>query len=392
MSRVRVLIGTRKGAFVLTADGKRERWDVSGPHFGGWEIYHLEGIARRPESTLRVAVEQLVRPGDPALQRRRQDLGDGRQQVRLRRRRRQPSLVRRHAAPLGVRARLASRAVADRSRHRLRGHPGRRAVPHDRRRPDVAASSPGCATIASAPQWQPGAGGMCLHTILLDPSHPGRIFIAISAAGVFRSDDAGETWRPMNRGLVSEQIPESHGRGRPLRASDRDASVASERAVHAEALGRHAQRRRRRVLAGGQREPADRLRLPDRRARARAEHRLRRPDQERLRALSARRQAARVPQPHRRPRVGSADERAAAEPLLRQRAPRRDGRRLARSVRRLLRHHRRAGVRVGRCGRQLGADRPRSAVRGVRSRSRRCHDPGRAPGASADARARRRAR
>src|SRR5207245_7971967 len=43
MSGVRVLVGTRKGAFVLTSDGKRDRWDVSGPHFGGWEIYHLKG-------------------------------------------------------------------------------------------------------------------------------------------------------------------------------------------------------------------------------------------------------------------------------------------------------------------------------------------------------------
>ena len=43
MSGVRVLVGTRKGAFVLTSDGKRERWDISGPHFAGWEIYHLKG-------------------------------------------------------------------------------------------------------------------------------------------------------------------------------------------------------------------------------------------------------------------------------------------------------------------------------------------------------------
>ncbi len=48
MSRVRVLVGTRKGAFVLTSDGKREKWDVSGPHFGGWEIYHLKGSPADP--------------------------------------------------------------------------------------------------------------------------------------------------------------------------------------------------------------------------------------------------------------------------------------------------------------------------------------------------------
>src|SRR5438477_46627 len=67
---------------------------------------------------------------------------------------------------------------------------------------------PGLRGHTSAPLWQPGAGGLCLHTIVLDPSHPERIFIAISAAGVFRSDDAGKTWQPMNRGLRSEQIPD----------------------------------------------------------------------------------------------------------------------------------------------------------------------------------------
>ena len=60
----------------------------------------------------------------------------------------------------------------------------------------------------SGPSWQPGAGGMCLHTVIVDPTNAQRIFVAISAAGVFRSDDGGETWRPANRGLHSEGIPD----------------------------------------------------------------------------------------------------------------------------------------------------------------------------------------
>jgi photosystem II stability/assembly factor-like uncharacterized protein len=61
---------------------------------------------------------------------------------------------------------------------------------------------------AQGPKWQPGAGGMCLHTILLDPKDPQRIFIAISAAGAFRTDDGGKSWKPINRGLRSQYIPD----------------------------------------------------------------------------------------------------------------------------------------------------------------------------------------
>jgi photosystem II stability/assembly factor-like uncharacterized protein len=60
----------------------------------------------------------------------------------------------------------------------------------------------------TGPRWQPGAGGMCLHTIILDKSDPKRIYIAISAAGAFRTDDGGKTWKPINKGLYSQYIPE----------------------------------------------------------------------------------------------------------------------------------------------------------------------------------------
>ena len=86
--------------------------------------------------------------------------------------------------------------------------------------------------------WQPGAGGMCLHTILLDPTNPRRIFIAISAAGAFRTDDGGETWRPINRGLKSAfEIPDPHGGGGPLRASHRAASRAARMCSSCKSIG-----------------------------------------------------------------------------------------------------------------------------------------------------------
>ena len=67
---------------------------------------------------------------------------------------------------------------------------------------------PGLRAHESGPEWQPGAGGLCLHTVLLDPSDANRMFVAISAAGVFRTDDAGKTWRPVNKGLVSVGMAE----------------------------------------------------------------------------------------------------------------------------------------------------------------------------------------
>jgi hypothetical protein len=112
--------------------------------------------------------------------------------------------------------------------------------------------------------WAPGAGGLGLHTILLDQNDPNRIFVAISAAGAFRSDDGGETWRPINKGPFPPQ-----------------------RALYAKALGRAAQRRLWRPLARNQRQPAHRFRFPDRRPCPRARNSLRRPYQERFRTLPA---------------------------------------------------------------------------------------------------------
>ena len=296
MSRVRVLVGTRKGAFVLTADGKRDRWDVTGPHFGGWEIYHLKGSPADPN---RLYASQSSGWFGQVIQ-RSNDGGktwesegnkftyDGPTGTHLwydgtphpwgfaRVWHLEPSLSDPDTVYAGVEdAALFRTTDGGQSWQEL----------------------PGLRNHASASLWQPGAGGMCLHTILLDPSRAGRMFVAISAAGAFRSDDAGTTWRPVNRGLQSEGIPDPTAEvGHCVHRIAMHPSRPG-RAVHAEALGRDAERRRGGVVARGEREPAERLRVPDRRARARAGDDLRRPDQERLGALSARRQAARVPQP-----------------------------------------------------------------------------------------------
>ena len=262
MSSVRVLVGTRKGAFILTVRRQADRsWKIDGPHFGGWEIYHLKGSPADPNRIYASQSSGWFGQTDPALRRRRQDLAAGRQQIRLRRRARHAPVVRRHAAPVGIQTRLAPRAVADRSRHGLRR---RRRCRHISAPPTAGkpgTSSPACAATPPDPTGSRApAACVCTRSCSI-PKHPGRIYVAISAAGAFRTDDGGETWKPINRGLRSRIHSRSERRGRPLRASHRHAPLAAERALHAEALGRDAQRRRGRLVARGQRQSAHRFRL-----------------------------------------------------------------------------------------------------------------------------------
>jgi hypothetical protein len=67
---------------------------------------------------------------------------------------------------------------------------------------------PGLRGHGTGSQWQPGAGGLCLHTVILDQNNPNRIYVAISAAGAFRTDDGAATWKPINNGLNSLYIPD----------------------------------------------------------------------------------------------------------------------------------------------------------------------------------------
>ena len=207
MSGVRVLVGTRKGAFVLSSDGKRERWDVSGPHFAGWEVYHVKGSPADPgrlyASQCSSWSGQVIQRSDdggvtwePAGNKFAYDGVPGTHQWYdgtphpwefARVWHLEPSLEDPDTVYAGVEDaglfRSADGGQSWQELPALRGH-------------------------ESGPSWQPGAGGMCLHTIILDPATPGRMFAAISAAGAFRSDDAGQTWRPVNHGLHSQGIPD----------------------------------------------------------------------------------------------------------------------------------------------------------------------------------------
>ena len=207
MSGVRVLVGTRKGAFVLTADGQRKRWNISGPHFAGWEIYHVKGSPVDPNrlyasqssgwfgqvvqrsndagQTWEPVGNQFAYDGIPGTHQWYDGTAHPWEFKRVWHL--EPSLTDADTVYAGVEdAALFRSTDAGQSWQELSGLRGH----------------------GSGPRWQPGAGGMCLHTILLDPSDPARIYIAISAAGAFRTDDGGQTWRPINQGLRSAQIPD----------------------------------------------------------------------------------------------------------------------------------------------------------------------------------------
>jgi photosystem II stability/assembly factor-like uncharacterized protein len=208
MAGVRLLVGTHKGAFVLTADGARKNWTVSEPHFGGWDVYHVAGSPADPNRLWAAPSTdwfgQVIQRSD-----------DGGQTW----------------APIG-------------SEFAYEGETGTHLWydgtprPWELKRvwhlepsqtdPDVVYAGaedaalfrtgdggkswqelPALRQHRTAEQWQPGAGGMCLHTIVVDPRDPQRIFVAISAAGAFRTDDGGQSWTPINQGLHSEGIPDT---------------------------------------------------------------------------------------------------------------------------------------------------------------------------------------
>lgn len=231
MSKVRILVGTRKGAFILTSDGTRKQWDVSGPQFAGWEMYHLKGspvepnriyasqtsswfgqIIQRSDDGGKTWHQPGTPPGEPTTTPDGMPKGesnkfvydtspetgkpltthqyyDGTQRPWEFKRvwHLEPSLTDPDTVYAGIEdAALFRSSNGGQSWQELSGLR------------DVKGSL-----------WQPGAGGMCLHTIVQDPTNPQRIYIAISAAGTFRTDDGGKTWRAINRGLKSQyELPD----------------------------------------------------------------------------------------------------------------------------------------------------------------------------------------
>jgi photosystem II stability/assembly factor-like uncharacterized protein len=223
MSKVRVLVGTKKGAFILTSDGARKNWEINGPLFGGWEMYHLKGSPADPN---RIYASQSSGWFGQVIQ--RSDDGGRTWET-------PGSKPEELTGPDGFPRGESNKFVYEGKVGTHLSYDGTQ-HPWEFKRvwhlepsltdPDTVyagvedaalfKSTNGGTTWQEIPglrdaqgaKWQPGAGGMGLHTILLDPKNPNRIFIAISAAGVFRTDDGGKTWKPTNKGLTSKYMPD----------------------------------------------------------------------------------------------------------------------------------------------------------------------------------------
>jgi photosystem II stability/assembly factor-like uncharacterized protein len=227
MSKVRVLVGTHKGAFILSSDGKRKNWEISGPFFAGWEIYHMKGSPVDPN---RIYVSQTSGWFGQIIQRS----DDGGKTWSVPGGEKVPTAGPEPPSPGNKFVYDTSETGAPLTTHQWYDgtqHPWEfKRVWHIEpsltdadtvyagiedaalfRSKDGGKSwheLPGLRGHGTGPKWQPGAGGMCLHTVILDPGNPDRIFIAISAAGAFRTDDGGKTWKPINKGLHSQYIPD----------------------------------------------------------------------------------------------------------------------------------------------------------------------------------------
>jgi hypothetical protein len=207
MTSVRVIAGTKKGAFVMTSDERRKDWEISGPHFAGWEIYHAKGSPVDPN---RIYASQTS--GWFGQQIQRSDDG-GKTWTPMNNEFVYDGITGTHQWYDGTQHPWEFKRVW----HLEPSHTDPDTVYAGVEDAGLFKSTDGgnswselsgLRTHGTGPNWQPGAGGMCLHTIIVDPTNPNRIYVAISAAGAFRTEDGGKTWTPINKGLVSNYIPD----------------------------------------------------------------------------------------------------------------------------------------------------------------------------------------
>src|SRR2546423_1207421 len=228
MSKVRLLVGTKKGAFILTSDGKRQNWEVSGPHFAGWEMYHLKGSPVDPNRIYASQTSgwfgQIIQRSDDGGKTRHQPGKPPGQNAEPGAPPQTPNNKIAYDTSPETGAPLTTHQFYDGTQHPWEFKRVWHLEPSLTDANTVYAGIedaalfrstdggenwkelPGLRGHGTGPKWQPGAGGLCLHTIVLDPKDPKRIWVAISAAGALRTDDGGKKWKPINPGTASPVI------------------------------------------------------------------------------------------------------------------------------------------------------------------------------------------
>lgn len=188
--RVILMVGTIKGLFLFESDANRQEWQVRGPLLGGWEVYSVLGDSRHGQrifaGTSHMAYGPSLRVSD--------DFGETWQEIEA-----GPS----YAPDSGFKLNRIWQIIPGHATQPDTLYAGVDEagvfISHDRG--TSWQELDGLTKHPSRPGWFPGAGGMCLHTILVHPDNPQRMWVGMSAIGVFRSEDGGQTWTPRNKGL-----------------------------------------------------------------------------------------------------------------------------------------------------------------------------------------------
>ncbi len=196
---VLLLVGTMKGAFILRANKARKKWDVGGPYFPGSAVYAMAYDGRNGRHRI-WAGPQSMHWG--AVLRSSDDFGQSWTNLE------EANVKFPESAGAALKNIWKIEPGRENEQDALYCGVEPAALFVSRDAGDTWRLTEGLWDHPQRPKWQPGGGGLCLHTILLDPVDSRRIRIAVSTAGMYATEDGGSTWRPSNKGVRADFLPD----------------------------------------------------------------------------------------------------------------------------------------------------------------------------------------